>query len=115
MLAAQNGHVNIVRTLLEHKADPQLKSEAGDTALHYATRNPDAHTRSEIFSFIQDAGGDASLPNAQGLSASDLLRRGAEVNSAILPPPLLSPHDPRRRPEGQVQRRRPRGSRRPAT
>eukprot|EP00960_Hanusia_phi_P031176 749125-Hanusia_phi.AAC.3 len=79
MLAAQNGHVGIVRTLLEHEADPRLKSEAGETALHYATRNPDTHTRSEIFSLIQDAGGDASVPNAQGLSASDLLRRGGNV------------------------------------
>jgi ankyrin repeat protein len=38
MFAAAEGHVKVVRLLLEHGADPSLKDADGDTAESFATQ-----------------------------------------------------------------------------
>jgi hypothetical protein len=72
MLAAQNGHVDIVRLLLTSGADVHALNKVGETALHYAARNRDSHTRSIVMQALTEAGADMSVLNAKGLAAADL-------------------------------------------
>ena len=47
-------------------------NKIGESALHYAARNRDPHSRSTIMEALTAAGADAALQNAKGLTASDI-------------------------------------------
>ena len=51
--------VDIVRLLLERGTDPTLRDDRGKTALGYAARNMEAHTR-KIIRMLVDAGADVN-------------------------------------------------------
>ena len=72
MLAAQHGHLDTVTLLLKSSADVAALSKAGESALHYAARNRDGHSRSVIMETLTAAGADAGLQNSHGLTAADI-------------------------------------------
>ena len=55
MFAAGEGHVEVVRTLLAHGADPSLRDEDGDQAADHASNNEHA----TVVRMLQEAGAAA--------------------------------------------------------
>jgi len=91
MLAALHGHLDTVKLLLEAGADVTALSKVGESALHYAARNRDPHSRSGIMEALVAAGADAALLNAKGLTAADLAA-GKDSQAADAPaPPAPAP------------------------
>lgn len=87
--AAANGHIEVVKLLLDHGAHVSTTNEGGETPLHYATKG--GHT--EVMTILLDHGADVSAKgtscgtplqwaarNGQTKAAELLLARGANVN-----------------------------------
>lgn len=76
--AAWNGHDGIVRMLLQHGADVNLKSRDGSTALHYAV----AAAHEDTAKLLLDYRVDAAQPDQYGETAEDLARNSGHDNLA---------------------------------
>jgi len=64
-IAAQNNHVNLVKLLLENKANPNKQNLAGQTALHM-TQTYEMEALSDL---LLNAGADPDLKNGDGHAA----------------------------------------------
>ena len=89
---AANGHYEVVRWLLENKADPNLAEESeGNTPLHGAARNNHAN----IIRLLLDNGADPGIANHNDQTPLELARQshqksaGAELQQAYLGRELL--------------------------
>lgn len=69
--AARNGHLDAVRTLLDHGARPDAQGKLGMTALHLAARSG----RSDIAKLLLARGASAAVLDAEGHRAVWLARR----------------------------------------
>lgn len=79
--AASAGHVKIVKMLLEHGADPNVREQAGYTALHAAAQNGDV----EIIRELLLGGADLRLKSDDGKTAMDTaMDAGHEKATALL-------------------------------
>ncbi len=67
-LAAANGHLSIVETLLAHGADPSRQNDLGHTPLFFASANGEA----EVVSRLIAAGADMRRLSCDGRSARDV-------------------------------------------
>jgi len=87
--AAENGHIEVVKLLLDKGADVNEYNEGGETPLHYATRG--GHT--EVMKILLDHGANIrakgtgcgtplqwAARNGQIKAAELLLARGADIN-----------------------------------
>jgi len=90
VVSSQNGHIHVMRSLLEHNADPSLKDDKGDTALLIASDNGDVNAVSLLLSFgadlfYKDSNGDNALIRAAKKNRFDvveeLLYRKAIINA----------------------------------
>lgn len=72
ILAAQEGHLDIVRTLLEPKyqVDVTKKDDVGRTALHWAAIGGNADIKAELL----NAGAESNAVDLQGHTAAELAR-----------------------------------------
>ncbi len=64
--AADRGHNEIVKALLDAGADPNFQNRSGDTALHEASKH---HGNKEIVKALLDKGADPNLQNRSGNTA----------------------------------------------
>jgi ankyrin repeat protein len=64
-IAAQNGHTNIVKLLLEVKASVNLKNSAGNTPLHMSVE----YDYYETSKLLVDAGADLNIENGKNVRA----------------------------------------------
>jgi FOG: Ankyrin repeat len=71
-LAAQNGHSQCLHTLLEHQANPNLKSKAGWSALHIAAQNGHA----DCVKLLLHKGADLRAVSTGGMTALHLAAHG---------------------------------------
>jgi ankyrin repeat protein len=78
--AAAAGHVNIVKMLLTHRADPNVREQGGYTPLHAAAQNGDR----EMISALLYGGADLSLKSDDGKTAIDLAREAGHTEAARL-------------------------------
>lgn len=79
--AAAGGHHRIVRMLLEHDADPNLREQGGYTPLHAAAQNGDVDTVRALLL----GGADLTLKGEDGKTALDIaLDAGHEMAAALL-------------------------------
>ena len=67
MDAAQIGEVKITKVLLEHKADPNIQSKDGQTALILAVGRQDV----EIIEMLLKNNSDCNLKDSMGMSSLD--------------------------------------------
>jgi len=78
--AAAGGHRKIVRMLLEHGADPNIREQGGYTPLHAAAQNGDAETiRALLY-----GGADLTLTSHDGKSALDLAMEAGHEKATLL-------------------------------
>lgn len=76
---AANGHYDIVKWLLDNKADPNLAEESeGDTPLHAAARNNHA----DIIRLLLDKGANPDIANNNDQTALDLARQSYQKAAA---------------------------------
>ncbi|HLF72831.1 MAG TPA: ankyrin repeat domain-containing protein [Anaerolineales bacterium] len=66
--AAAAGHAGIVRMLLEHRSDPNVREQGGHTPLHAAAQNGDE----EMIRVLIYGGADLTLRNDKGKTPLDL-------------------------------------------
>jgi ankyrin repeat protein len=79
--AAAAGHDKIVKLLLAHGADPNLREEGGFTPLHAAAQNGDV----EILRTLLLGGADLTLKSSSGRTAMDIaMDAGHEKATALL-------------------------------
>lgn len=78
--AATNGHVEVMKLLLEQHAYIDAASPSGNTPLMMAA----LYGTPEAVKLLLDEGADPNLKNEQQLSASDFARRGSREESAAL-------------------------------
>lgn len=64
MLAARKGSLPLVKLLLEHEADPNVKASEGDTPLMLAAR----YGREEIVAALVEAGSDVNAADDNGMT-----------------------------------------------
>ena len=64
-IAAQNGHLNIIKLLIDKKADLNVKNLKGNTAIHMAV----GYDYYEAAKMIITAGGDPNITNNKGYPA----------------------------------------------
>ena len=64
-IAAQNGHLELVRFLLGAGADANARNASGQTALHMAT----TYDLDDVVKALTDAGADGSITNDDGFAA----------------------------------------------
>lgn len=92
MWAAAEGHVDIVRTLVENRADVHAGSRRGFTPLLHAARNGDIETATVLLAAgvdVNETGGDGthalplSIVSAREEMAMFLLERGADPNGKL--------------------------------
>ncbi len=76
--AATNGHLDVMRLLLDENAYIDAASPNGTTPLMMAAR----YGTPEAVKLLLEAGADATLRNVQGLSALDFANRANRVDSA---------------------------------
>mmetsp|Transcript_18076 Transcript_18076/g.28029 ORF Transcript_18076/g.28029 Transcript_18076/m.28029 type:complete len:314 (+) Transcript_18076:220-1161(+) len=72
MYAAEKGSVDMVRLLLSYQPNLAAVNKVGETALHYAARNPNKHSKDDVMTLLKDAGVDSSVQNQAGQTADDL-------------------------------------------
>lgn len=79
--AAAGGHRKIVKMLLDHNADPNIREQNGFTSLHAAAQNGDE----EMIRTLLYGGADLTLTSKDGKTALDLaLEAGHEKASLLL-------------------------------
>ena len=79
--AAAGGHRKIVKMLLEHNADPNIREQGGFTPLHAAAQNNDE----EMIRILLFGGSDLTIKSNDGKTPLDLaLEAGHEKASLIL-------------------------------
>jgi len=78
--AAAGGHRKIVKMLLEHHADPNIREQGGFTPLHTAAQNGD----DELIRILLFGGADLLLVTDEGKTAFDLAMAGGHEKAALL-------------------------------
>jgi ankyrin repeat protein len=66
-VAAKNGHLSMVKLLLERGGNIDIQDESGNTALHYAT----SAGRKDVVKYLLEHGADVSVVNAKEQKAID--------------------------------------------
>jgi ankyrin repeat protein len=78
--AASAGHTRIVKLLLDHGADANIREQAGYTALHAAAQNGDIETiRTLLF-----GGADLTLKSDDGKTAMDIAMDAGHEKATLL-------------------------------
>lgn len=80
VIAIHRGDDRLVQAFLMAGADPMVADAQGRNALHHAAQ----YAEPGLFALLEDAGGDSSAPDFNGLTASDLLRARRQVSSKDL-------------------------------
>jgi ankyrin repeat protein len=78
--AAAGGHRKIVKMLLEHHADPNIREQGGFTPLHTAAQNGDE----EMIRILLYSGADLMLTSNDGKTALDLALADGHEKAALL-------------------------------
>ena len=78
--AAAGGHRKIVKMLLEHHADPNIREQGGFTPLHTAAQNGD----DEMIRTLLFGGADLLLASNNGKTALDLALAGGHEKAVLL-------------------------------
>jgi len=78
--AAAGGHHKIVKMLLEHSADPNIREQGGYTPLHAAAQNGDE----EMIRILLYGGADLTLSGHDGKTALDLALEGGHERATLL-------------------------------
>ena len=78
--AAAGGHIKIVKMLLEHHADPNIRERGGYTPLHTAAQNGD----DEMIRILLYGGADLMLKNYDGKTALDLAMTAGHEKATLL-------------------------------
>jgi ankyrin repeat protein len=80
LIAAADGHLDVVAMLIEAGADLNCTDRSGDTALHHA-----AHKGwGGIVAALVAAGADRTLADKYGDTACDIGARGGRLDAAAL-------------------------------
>ena len=75
MVAIHRCAAETVKALLHHGADPDACDERGRTALHHAAQCEQA----DVYSLIEDCGGDGEKPDLHGQTPQSLLGRATRT------------------------------------
>lgn len=78
--AAAGGHRKIVKMLLEHNADPNIREQGGFTPLHAAAQNGDE----EMIRTLLYGGADLTLKANNGKTALDLAMEAGHEKATLL-------------------------------
>lgn len=78
--AAAGGHRKIVKMLLEHRADPNIREQDGYTPLHTAAQNGDE----EMIRILLYGGADLTLTSNDGKTALDLAMSAGHEKATLL-------------------------------
>jgi ankyrin repeat protein len=78
--AAAGGHRRIVKMLLEHRADPNIRERNGYTPLHAAAQNGDE----EMIRILLYGGADLLLTSHEGKTALDLAMAAGHEKATLL-------------------------------
>ena len=78
--AAAGGHRRIVKMLVEHGADPNIREQGGHTPLHAAAENGDE----EMIRILLFGGADLTIHNAAGKTALDLAMESGHEKASLL-------------------------------
>ncbi len=78
--AATGGHRKIVKMLLEHRADPNIRTQGGYTPLHAAAQNGDE----EMIRILLYGGADLRLTSIDGKTALDLAMSAGHEKATLL-------------------------------
>lgn len=78
--AAAGGHRKIVKMLLEHHADPNIREQGGYTPLHAAAQNGD----DEMIRVLLFGGADLTLTSKDGKTALDLAMAAGHEKATLL-------------------------------
>lgn len=78
--AASRGHRKIVRMLLEHGADPNIREQGGYTPLHAAAQNGD----DEMIRLLLYGGADLTIASNNGKTALDLALEAGHEKATLL-------------------------------
>jgi uncharacterized protein len=78
--AAAAGHVKIVRMLLEHQADPNVREQGGYTPLHAAAQNG----HEEMIRVLLFAGADPNIKSANGKLPVDLAKKKGHAKAVAI-------------------------------
>ena len=78
--AAAGGHSKIVKVLLEHRADPNIRTQGGYTPLHAAAQNGDE----EMIRILLYGGADLLLTSTDGKTALDLAMSAGHEKAILL-------------------------------
>ncbi len=89
MDATQGGALEVVEILLKNKANPNLKTKLGNTALHFAMTDFNFWTerlnrpgvRLKLTQLLQDYGADPEIRNEEGLRPVDLVQKNLKPES----------------------------------
>jgi len=78
--AAAGGHQKIVKMLLEHGADPNIREQGGYTPLHAAAQNGDE----EMIRLLLYNGSDLTIKSNDGKTALDLAIEAGHAKAALV-------------------------------
>ena len=79
MIAARNGHINVVRLLISHGADPLASDFEGFNALHAAAKGG----RPEVVGFLLDLGVPVETRSDRGYTALNIAVVRADVDRIV--------------------------------